>query len=234
MSGAGDRSSAPGPATPPLRRPARRRCRGARVADRPRDRSRPRPAVAGRARPHVRGPRRAGAGARRPRTTSRACARRRASTPPSEAAGRRRPARSTRPRSRRGAAVLAHCDGADRRGRPGLRGRQAAARVLRAPRLRRRARARGAVCAHARAAGLLVLADGKRGDVPVTAAAYGQALDRRDAVAVRRRARPAAPTRSPPTRCSAATRSRRWSTTPAPPAPACSCSSAPPTRAPPT
>ena len=31
-------------------------------------------------------------------------------------------------------------------------------------------------CAHARAHGLLVLADGKRGDVPVTAAAYGQAL----------------------------------------------------------
>jgi len=33
-----------------------------------------------------------------------------------------------------------------------------------------------AVAAHARAAGLLVLADGKRGDVPVTAAAYAQAL----------------------------------------------------------
>ena len=32
------------------------------------------------------------------------------------------------------------------------------------------------VCEHARASGLLVLADGKRGDVPVTAAAYGQAL----------------------------------------------------------
>ena len=32
------------------------------------------------------------------------------------------------------------------------------------------------VCLHARANGLLVLADGKRGDVPVTAAAYGQAL----------------------------------------------------------
>jgi orotidine-5'-phosphate decarboxylase len=32
------------------------------------------------------------------------------------------------------------------------------------------------VCSHARANGLLVLADGKRGDVPVTAAAYGQAL----------------------------------------------------------
>jgi orotidine-5'-phosphate decarboxylase len=33
-----------------------------------------------------------------------------------------------------------------------------------------------AVCAHARGAGLLLLADGKRGDVPVTAAVYGQAL----------------------------------------------------------
>jgi orotidine-5'-phosphate decarboxylase len=32
------------------------------------------------------------------------------------------------------------------------------------------------VCAHARARGLLVLADGKRGDVPVTAAAYAQAF----------------------------------------------------------
>ena len=33
-----------------------------------------------------------------------------------------------------------------------------------------------AVCADAAEAGLLVIADGKRGDVPVTAAAYGQAL----------------------------------------------------------
>jgi orotidine-5'-phosphate decarboxylase len=33
-----------------------------------------------------------------------------------------------------------------------------------------------ATCEHARAAGLLVLADGKRGDVPVTATAYMQAL----------------------------------------------------------
>jgi len=32
------------------------------------------------------------------------------------------------------------------------------------------------VCSHARASGLLVIADGKRGDVPVTAAAYAQAL----------------------------------------------------------
>jgi orotidine-5'-phosphate decarboxylase len=34
-----------------------------------------------------------------------------------------------------------------------------------------------------------VLADGKRGDVPVTATAYGQALGRQHADAVRRRAR---------------------------------------------
>ena len=33
-----------------------------------------------------------------------------------------------------------------------------------------------AVCEHARGAGLLVLADGKRGDVPVTTRAYGEAL----------------------------------------------------------
>ena len=33
-----------------------------------------------------------------------------------------------------------------------------------------------AVCAHARAAGLLVLVDGKRGDVPLTAAVYGEAM----------------------------------------------------------
>lgn len=38
------------------------------------------------------------------------------------------------------------------------------------------ARALGEVAAHARAAGLLVVADGKRGDVPHTAAAYAQAL----------------------------------------------------------
>ena len=38
------------------------------------------------------------------------------------------------------------------------------------------ARALAQVAAHARAAGLLVVADGKRGDVPHTAAAYAQAL----------------------------------------------------------
>ena len=37
-------------------------------------------------------------------------------------------------------------------------------------------RALGEVCEAARAAGLLIVADGKRGDVPVTARAYGQAL----------------------------------------------------------
>jgi orotidine-5'-phosphate decarboxylase len=37
-------------------------------------------------------------------------------------------------------------------------------------------KALGTVAERARAAGLLVIADGKRGDVPVTAAAYGQAL----------------------------------------------------------
>ncbi len=37
-------------------------------------------------------------------------------------------------------------------------------------------RALGGVCAAAQRAGLLVVADGKRGDVPVTAKAYGQAL----------------------------------------------------------
>jgi orotidine-5'-phosphate decarboxylase len=37
-------------------------------------------------------------------------------------------------------------------------------------------RALSEVCAAARGAGLLVVADGKRGDVPVTARAYGQAL----------------------------------------------------------
>ena len=89
-----------------------------------------------------------------------------------------------------------------------------------------------ATCAHARAAGLLVLADGKRGDVPVTALAYAQAPRR----AARRRRSARSPgsrsTRSPPTRCSAATRSSRSSRAPARPAPACSCSCAPPTPAP--
>ena len=64
------------------------------------------------------------------------------------------------------------------------------------------------VCAHARERGLLVLADGKRGDVPVTAAAYAQALVGGLPSPFGLVARPRRPTRSPPTRCSAAT---RWS-----------------------
>ena len=65
------------------------------------------------------------------------------------------------------------------------------------------------VCAHARAAGLLVLADGKRGDVPVTAAAYAQALVGSTPTPFGAVARPRRRRASPPTRCSAATRSRR-------------------------
>ena len=83
----------------------------------------------------------------------------------------------------------------------------------------------------ARDHGLLVIADGKRGDVPVTARAYAQALVGETAGPVRRRCRAWAPTPSPPTRCSAATRSSRWSRPRPRPARAASCSSAPPTRA---
>ena len=90
------------------------------------------------------------------------------------------------------------------------------------------------VCAAAREAGLLVVADGKRGDVPVTAEAYGQALvgETADPLGAGRRA--SAPTPSPPTRCSAPTPSSRWSRPPRRPGPASSPWSAPATRAPPT
>ena len=97
---------------------------------------------------------------------------------PRRRGGRRaEPARRPRPPRargrRRGARPLPR---ADRRGRPGLRRRQAAARLLRAPRLAGLARARARRARTRARAGLLVLADGKRGDVPVTAAAYAQAL----------------------------------------------------------
>ena len=61
----------------------------------------------------------------------------------------------------------------------------------------------------ARDHGLLVIADGKRGDVPVTAAAYAQALVGETPGPVRRRCPGWAPTPSPPTRSSAATPSSR-------------------------
>ena len=77
--------------------------------------------------------------------------------------------------------MLAHCCALIDAAGPGVRRGQAAARLLRAARLRRLARARGDRARTPARAGLLVLADGKRGDVPVTAAAYAQALDRRDA-----------------------------------------------------
>ena len=47
-----------------------------------------------------------------------------------------------------------------------------------------------AIVAHARAQGLLVIADGKRGDIATSATAYGQALLRRDRDAVRPRPGP--------------------------------------------
>ena len=110
------------------------------------------------------------------------------------------------------AAVLAHCRALIDAAAPGVRRRQTAARLLRAPR-RARAGSRWSTSAtYARERGLLVIADAKRGDVPVTAAAYGAGARR---AARRRRSAPStasAPTPSPPTRCSAATRSSRWST----------------------
>ena len=69
---------------------------------------------------------------------------------------------------------------ADRAGRPRLRRGQAPVACferLGAPGWS----ALAEVCEAARAAGLLVVADGKRGDVPVTATAYAQAPGRCDA-----------------------------------------------------
>ena len=54
----------------------------------------------------------------------------------------------------------------------------------------------GAVAAHARAAGLLVIADGKRGDIDVTAAAYAACAVRRHRDARSARRRGSAPTSS--------------------------------------
>ena len=59
--------------------------------------------------------------------------------------------------------------------------------------------------------GLLVIADGKRGDVPVTARAYAQALVGETPGPVRPRRRASERTPSRPTRCSVATRSSRCS-----------------------
>ena len=64
----------------------------------------------------------------------------------------------------------------DRGRRPGVRGGQAPARLLRAPGPGRAGRRCTTCAAVAREAGLLVIADGKRGDVPVTARVYAEAL----------------------------------------------------------
>lgn len=73
------------------------------------------------------------------------------------------------------AAVLAHCRGLIDRAGPAcvaVKPQMACFERLGAPGWA----ALADVCAAARDAGLLVIADGKRGDVPVTAAAYAQAL----------------------------------------------------------
>ena len=95
---------------------------------------------------------------------------------------RRRRGRASRRRGRR------PLPAADRGGRAGVRRRKpqlACFERLGAPGLA----ALHEVVAVARAAGLLVIADGKRGDVPVTAAAYAQALAGSDADASPARSR---------------------------------------------
>jgi orotidine-5'-phosphate decarboxylase len=79
------------------------------------------------------------------------------------------------PAQRAAAAVLAHCRGLVDAAGPAcvaVKPQLACFERLGAPGWA----ALAAVGAHARAAGLLVLADGKRGDIAVSAAAYGQAL----------------------------------------------------------
>ncbi|MEZ5077417.1 MAG: orotidine-5'-phosphate decarboxylase [Solirubrobacterales bacterium] len=76
---------------------------------------------------------------------------------------------------RAGAAVVAHCRSLIERAGPAciaVKPQLACFERLGAPGWA----ALGEVCAVAREAGLMVIADGKRGDVPVTAAAYAQAL----------------------------------------------------------
>ena len=77
-----------------------------------------------------------------------------------------------------------------RRGRAARRRRQAAARVLRGARRRRAARVRGRRAPTRASAGLLVIADAKRGDIGSTARAYADAYlePRDDRAAARRRA----------------------------------------------
>ena len=66
-----------------------------------------------------------------------------------------------------------------------------------------------AVVAHARAQGLLVIADGKRGDIATSATAYGQALLGATETPFGPRPGPRRRRGRPSTRCSARTRSRR-------------------------
>ena len=126
---------------------------------------------------------------------ARARSRRRAAA--GRAPGRRRGGGPRRATTRSHASVAA----SSTRSAPSCRRGQAAARLLRGARLRRCSRALRRVCAYAREAGLLVIADAKRGDIGSTARAYAAAyLEPRDES---RRSR----MRSPSTPTSAASRS---------------------------
>ncbi len=95
------------------------------------------------------------------------------------------------PRGRAAAAVLAHCRALIDATARGLRRGQAAARALRGARRRPAGRRWGRSPSTRASAGLLVIADGKRGDIDVTAGAYAASLfgGMRHAVRARRRAR---------------------------------------------
>ena len=80
------------------------------------------------------------------------------------------------PAQRAACAVASSLPGADRRGGAGVRRGQAPARVLRAAGRRRPGTRSRRSCDTPASAGLLVIADGKRGDIDVTARAYAQAL----------------------------------------------------------
>ena len=86
------------------------------------------------------------------------------------------PARAARRARATAEAVAEHCRAAIVAAGPACVAVKLAARLLRAPRRPRAGRRSSATAAIARDHGLLVIADGKRGDVPVTAAAYAQAL----------------------------------------------------------
>ena len=180
-----------------LRRPPRGRRRGARVPGRRRDRSRPGPPLARR--------RKLRAAPGEARATARVAGRRAGDHP------LRDRGRGPRPRPRAVDAAAPACVAAKPQlaffEQLGFAGWLALEHV----------------CAHARVAGLLVIADGKRGDVPSTAAAYSRAL--RPGARPGRRRHHRQPVDGP--RCARAADRRARARA----APARSCSCAPPTPA---